>query len=296
MDWGSIGVPAVRNYWVLSTKLLLCVGATLSVMLNVQAHGGTRTSMNSHQQVMQSRFPMDFREACEFYREKEFGYMGLSPNPPNYSTYNGVLFSCIREVLLCELGVSSSQDPPLTIGLRSPQKPFLLRYPGKEEDYSSWDDVVGGASYSREFATRFLKTMREFYWMNGNISLKRFIYLEPLLMIASGEKLSWFMQLRMASAFYWNIFQQSSFALWISQLHPRLHETYEGRGSTSGKELLWLMAKICNHRYSLLDTAITKWANRMTKMYGPTIQPMMQIYYGPEHPFSVYTHNVPWTR
>lgn len=198
------------------------------------------------------------------WREPKTRAFSLYPEPGDFSTDNGVLFTVVAHKLglitngECELIIATYEDP------RVPG--ILLRHPSAPGNYCSWDDHLAACVASPVFAERCLKAFRFSGWRlpDGNF-VGRIPILPTVVRAGTLADLSAWNQLIAAGVY--------------------LANSFEAREETSGKQLLWLAQSVLRG-YPALDKVRTFWRARLLAKYPHGLREMLGIYYtNAEHPF-----------
>ena len=142
---------------------------------------------------------------------------------------------------------------------------LYTRTPGGA-DYVSHDDMTGIAAVFPSVATDILNYAErtDWTWPNNN-QLNRIIDFPSHIRASTGITLTWLSQILSCLGLLGGCFGPAS--------------------STSGRQLLWIKAKVLKGKYPLVDLFISLWAWQMNRLYpngGPS--EMAQIYYPKNHP------------
>lgn len=156
---------------------------------------------------------------------------------------------------------------------------LICRYPGKESNGISQDEMIGAATLDAAAAECIYQYGQKHWWYydvskNGFSLSKwmgRFIDFKPYIKHAARFKL--------------NIFQQLAWTV------GTIITTFSSYDNTSSKLLKWVQLKKMEHNYYLCDLAIIFFRWKMSRQYKNGLKDVMGIYFGPNHPLAKYAPN-----
>ncbi len=157
-------------------------------------------------------------------------------------------------------------------------KPGLIkRYPNRVDGGISQDEMIGAATLDENAAKRIYDYGQSHFWYfnpdNTSFTLAnwygRFLDFKPYIKFRAVGSM--------------NIFQQIAWSI-MTVLSPM-----SSSDNTSGKILKWTQFKALKGRYWLCDQAIKFWKWRMKKSYVNGMKSVFTIYFGPNHPITVYS-------
>lgn len=231
---------------------------------------------------------ISFQEAIEPYREPTTRAIGLRKNPPDFSEDNLPLFyvtylNILKYTLQSEDGCPAQgadyqlimQERTIYYGILETleMEPGCYSRRPLDSESSSYDDHLAIACFNSNLARSIYDyaIKHDWMWPPGKY-LGRFQLFVPTVKYCAGVKLSMVSQLQLAGAFIWN--------------------SFEKKEETSGKCLHYMVSLAMSGSPSwIIQTALSIWRLRMTKLYGGP-RGLYSIYFGSEHPFSIYSPEV----
>lgn len=153
---------------------------------------------------------------------------------------------------------------------------LMTRYPYRENDGISQDEMIGAATLDALAAARIYEYGQAHWWYfnpdKQPFSLShwfgRFIDFAPYVKQAAGLKL--------------NLLDQIKWC--IGTIISPLSEV----GNTSDKCLKWVQFRKVEGRYWLCNLAIKFWRARMHRQYPGGMKAVFAIYFGQQHPITVW--------
>lgn len=219
---------------------------------------------------------VDLTELIKPYLEPNEGVVGLTPNPETGSCDNGLLFSSIFMMLLKAYQPERVHEWVPWYGKIISERTLLNGvYCRKTAEVwpSHWDDHIGVAMASLALRTGhrhdILAHGRQYMGFWG----KEFLWRIPLFYImcqfCSRESLTWLERQILRIVFAFNLF--------------------EPKAETSGKVILFLAYLCLRGFYQDVDQTLSVWMTKQHENYGDDyLAGPFLIYYGSEHPFSVF--------
>lgn len=219
---------------------------------------------------------MSFPDAVSSFLEPGAGPVGLHIEPGFSSCDNSILFSA---EFIAYLKLHSREDLPAysdwfkrIMEVRTIEPGCYKRHP-HESWPSSWDDHFGASVAGYILGLPYADNVwaygkKHFFRWNKNFLARIPLFFLGVKWMAQGE-LSWFLRKLLILIYLFN--------------------TLETRQETSGKILLYIFAIAIYGQYPDVDKMIDEWGNVLqNECYSEGAREMLEIYFGPTHPFATY--------
>lgn len=212
---------------------------------------------------------MSLKQDIQSYLDP-IGYVGLHQFPQGRDSDNSLLYTSIYLRMLADRLELRPEDMTWFEAMATMceiDTGIFTRYPD-DLTVTSWDDHLAVSCISRNLARDVWLHGNRYDWTWPNVGfLGRFPVFVAIAKSQSGISPSIGTIIGACGSYVWNMF--------------------ESKEQTSGKILLWLSARPLVGISKYLDAVLNVWSWVMKSKYG-SMKSVMEIYYGKNHPFTVY--------